>query len=736
MDSIRRLDVARRLAVAMLLAVGIALLWAPADASAAEECHILPGGTLGEEEPPPVPDRAGKPTDRGPGVKGANPTKGGLPERVDLKSATASSNRNYYFGLKGGKLYVKPNYERTGKKGSWQHVPAPACLDGDIEWIGADDDELIAINSKKQIFGMDQALSIPSRFNWTSRWGFPFWNGDGFTVPADSPAWSWTVISPRESRYWTDPAGNRHDVGEGKVSHILSVSSDRRRITMNDPWLPRDRSYEVCTPRRGTFKVRNISTSGSVLFVIGGSGDMYTRLWDFDIAGLDNVFFHYSYADQRGVTKPVIQLPGAGWVQQPKVPGKITDRISLTTQGLGTEHRTMRVEGRNAKGVPGFWEKDLYDLNRGSSEWKFTPTPKAKVTGSPIRNSLADTSARGAGPVEEYRYVLAGGGSYSAEIPDFDVYCNRSVLRVNLAEGKSLDLDLYMDDIVRTEPRNRGIDDTSRWVRGTIAVNDSARKLAAQNSEAREFIEGVLGDKQFTETYVDATTSAIKMTDLGLTFERADHSPATSCVVDPGFAKLTAKAKGRKLRFDFATTTESPANVVVSRVSKNGKLIGDRAVARLTRTGSFAWKDRRGGKAAGIYRVTVSSMGRGGRLDAREFAFKRVKKRFVRLGTFSRPRACGILKDFSLSGPAFGKGQKKPALGIRVATDEAATVTIKVRRGSRVVRTVRLGEVDPSRPVSTRLKAKGLKRGNYRLEASAVNGDGRIEKAVLSAVRL
>lgn len=377
-----------------ILAICFGALTTFGAATAAAECTILPGGSLGSPEPAPVPDRAGSPEDIGPGAKGANPTVDGLPDRVDLKTSTLSSNRNHYFGLRAGRLYVKPNFERTGERGEWEHVETPPCLDGDIKSIGADDDELIAVNSDNAIFGMDQALSIPSRFNWTSRWGFPFWTGAGFTVPADSPVWSWSVISPRESRFWVDPAGNRHDVGEGKVSHIFSLSKDRRRITMNDPWLPLDRSYEVCTPQRGALKIQNLSSSGSVLFAVDRFGDLYTRLWDFDIAGLDNLFFKYSYEDQRGVTDPAIQLPGAHWVRQPKIPGRITDRISITTVGRGTEHRTLRVEGTDEAGRPGFWEKDLYELNSPGA-WKFVSTPKAELLGKPIANPAGDASARG-----------------------------------------------------------------------------------------------------------------------------------------------------------------------------------------------------------------------------------------------------------------------------------------------------------------------------------------------------
>ena len=78
-----------------------------------------------------------------------------------LKSPTQSRNRRWYFALKDGRLYVKPNIERTGVDGSWRPVATPACLDGDIREISADDDELVALDSERSIYTMDQALATP-----------------------------------------------------------------------------------------------------------------------------------------------------------------------------------------------------------------------------------------------------------------------------------------------------------------------------------------------------------------------------------------------------------------------------------------------------------------------------------------------------------------------------------------------------------------------------------------------
>ncbi len=159
---------------------------------------------------------------------------------------------------------------------------------------------MVALDTANRIYTMDGALKGPAAFNWTNRWGTPFWNGPGYALPGGVRAWSWSVVSPLEDETWTDPAGNETAIGAGKVSHIWGLRSGGQRLTFWDPWLPLDESYEMCGPHRGRFRAVNLSASGSEIFLIGRRGDLFTRLYDFDISGHDPVFFSYSYEDQRG----------------------------------------------------------------------------------------------------------------------------------------------------------------------------------------------------------------------------------------------------------------------------------------------------------------------------------------------------------------------------------------------------------------------------------------------------
>src|SRR3546814_2421295 len=85
----------------------------------------------------------------------------------------------------------------------------------------------------------------------------------------------------------------------GKVSHIWSLRDDGQHYRFNDPWLPRDDSYEMCGPQRGQFRGVNLSASGSTIFTINRYGDLYTRHYDFDLSGDDSLFFEYARSEEH-----------------------------------------------------------------------------------------------------------------------------------------------------------------------------------------------------------------------------------------------------------------------------------------------------------------------------------------------------------------------------------------------------------------------------------------------------
>lgn len=470
-------------------------------------CPSLALGTVG------TPERAGQPGRRGRGQ--GNPLRAGdatdapasLPDQVIFRSTTQTYNRKFQFAVARGTIWYKSNTAVTGIHEPWAHLDVPACV-GTVSQISADDDEMIVMGKDRWIYDVDGILREPAYFNWSTRWGPPFWTGPGMKMPRNR-TWSWSVVSPLEDRTWTDPAGNHPKIGAGKVSHIWLLRHHGQWLTFRDPWLPEDNSYEACGPHRGRFRSVNMSASGSTLFVIGRHGDMFTRLYDFDISGDDSLFFKYSFADQRGVKDPRIQLPAEPWTRQPKIHGVITDRISIEKHGVGTRHRTLRVEGRR-HGRVGYWQKGIR-----ARRWHFHPTG-GRLHGHRLENPRRNTSRLGLGPSGNRAYAATVGGN-RITVTNFNAYCSPATVRVRLRTGERFSLRLHTVDNIRQYPRARGLDDDPRYYLGMLQVPPRLRRTA--DAHVRAFLDA-LGTGTWVRANLDATRATLAFRDLPWTLAR------------------------------------------------------------------------------------------------------------------------------------------------------------------------------------------------------------------------
>ena len=442
---------------------GCLTLVAASAAIAQTQAGTIDGSARGQScaalyaSPPPPP---GQPAGGPPGLPSswAKAPRGLLPEHFHLRTQREGFNRLYEFATRNGKVFARL---RRGS-GSWRRLPLPACFAGRVAAISVDDDELIALDDARHIFTMDNALKHGSQFSWTGHWGVPVWLGPGFILPP-TKAWSWSVVSPLEDHNWTDPAGNRTAIGDGKVSHIWGLRRGGRRLTFWDPWLPLDQSYEMCGPHRGRFRAVNLSAGGSYVFVIGRFGDMFTRLYDFDISGHDPIFFDYSYENQRGKGDGApIQLPPEGWTEQPKIPGRITSAISIHKIGVDSIHRILRVEGKR-RGHTGYWQRDV--ATPRAKGWEFHRTD-APLTRKLLPNPPADTSLRGLGRSEDRRYRMRA-GNVTATLTNYNVYCSPATLRWSEG-GRVREYRLFNIDGLRQVARARGLDDEPRTQYGEI----------------------------------------------------------------------------------------------------------------------------------------------------------------------------------------------------------------------------------------------------------------------------
>jgi len=443
----------------------------------------------------------------------------GLPDQVHLRTTTESFNRRWSFAARSGQLFTKP----AAAKGGWRTVALPPVLQGRIVGVSADDDEVMLIDRDGRFFTMDHALNAPATWNWTHRYGTPLWLGPGNKLPADTITWSWSVISPNEDRVWRDTAGNDHGVGLAKVSHVFALTDGGRRIRYIDPWLPVDHSYEMATPHGGRFQAVALSTSASTTLITNRYGDLYTRLYDFDISGSDKVFFRYSYRDQRGKPEApdllverfdtryaAIQLPAPDWVRQPKIPGTITSKISVARTAPGSAARELRVEGRSG-GQTGYWVKQL-----NGPSWAFVPTGEP-LAGAVLENSSRDRSTETLAPPSPYSYAGDSERGFSAEVRNFDVAATPTPLTIKLPSGARIKLVLHTVDGLRQTPQLPGISKQYRLYDGTIEVPSALRKnLAAQPAEVQAFLKERLGGKRFTDTPVYVTESLFQISGLGV----------------------------------------------------------------------------------------------------------------------------------------------------------------------------------------------------------------------------
>src|SRR5205807_2741982 len=119
--------------------------------------------------------------DRGNGLAAGTRTNAprSLPRHLVLRTARTTFNRRYWFALDHGRIWYRSNSDVTGIAQPWTGLPTPACFEGQVAGISADDDELLAIDKDRRVYTMDGALGDHALFNWTSRWGPVVWTGAG-----------------------------------------------------------------------------------------------------------------------------------------------------------------------------------------------------------------------------------------------------------------------------------------------------------------------------------------------------------------------------------------------------------------------------------------------------------------------------------------------------------------------------------------------------------------------------
>lgn len=445
-----------------------------------------------------------------------------LPNLVYLRGNTETYSDADYFAMRNGIIYVKANHELTNIDEPWRNVQMPGCLNGKVTEISADGGNLLALDPDRWIYTLNTGVIGPAGTGWTRRWGPFFWTDPGAQLPADVTAWATSALDKDVDHTFTDGGGREQAVFG--ISTLYALRGDGLRITYLDPWLPSDQSREVCGPERGTVALAGLSGSGSTVMVIGKGGEIFTRLYEFDISGANTVFFDYSWQDQDQVAQPLVQLPPPEWIRHPAVPGRVTNRVSIRKVPPGTKHRIMRVEGLDDAGHSGYWEKDLAEQD--ATAWRFTRTDE------PLRGALLPLPGPYRYVPEDSRYAgkIAG---WDAEVLNFNPYCSPATLRIHIGSGAPTDFILHTTDGLRQERRARGLDAQPHVYRSAVEVPKVIwNALDQQPTEVRDFISAHFSQRFLTGP-LTATPATLKITQPCWTLQ--GPSGAIDPLIPPGY---------------------------------------------------------------------------------------------------------------------------------------------------------------------------------------------------------
>lgn len=394
-----------------------------------------------------------------------------LPENVYLKNSQQGMSYEFYYGLKDGKLWIKPNESTTGNKGAWKlfdgtGVPfgkgVPSFKPDDkIAGFSTDGTMIVAVSNTGRFYLWQPTLQ--EKTTWEEEIGAPF--TDELYLPKNK-TWSfgfsvlrapWKRLTPMHDivTYWEDIDGNK--IQFGLTATIYVVAPDGQKIFFTDTGLPATFNRAFTSPERGAFVIENMSAAASTIFVINETGKMYTRMYDAEIEG-GGPALKFTY--QRGkrtkddevvpIMEAVRSLPLPDWRQQepvaevlddPMKQAAVTGNITIIQTGEGNAARELRIQGRNSAGQYGYYFKKIFDPS-----WKFKITNEHFSDEIVIKNYLHE-SRKGRKLDKTYvgRLEQIFAPPLQVELVDFYYFNSPATLRVHV-NGKQFDMKFHTVD--------------------------------------------------------------------------------------------------------------------------------------------------------------------------------------------------------------------------------------------------------------------------------------------------
>lgn len=345
----------------------------------------------------------------------------GLPGALQFQGPLEALTPDWQFVLREGRLWARSTHgDKRDLPEGWSPVldsglphggwgyPVPQRLTrmtADGSYLVAEGDDGTFHVLRWRTFGLTgfgQLMgSRAEDFTWAHAWGFPIGPTDGPLKVNLTPPPVGLAMSDRTKfnvGFHADLNGHPHWFDFG-CDTLFALHPDGSVIDFADPWLPDHFGglKRITTPLQGRVRGVALSAAASSLMLLADDGSVWTRTFDFDLAGEDFYFFAYTWADADSATLRV-RLPLPDWTRQPPLPGTPTQRITVVTMPgrVGPFARELRVEGRDAEGHTGLFTKPISPFET----WQFTPT-ESPLQGAPV-------AALPPGPLEAERYDLSG----------------------------------------------------------------------------------------------------------------------------------------------------------------------------------------------------------------------------------------------------------------------------------------------------------------------------------------
>jgi len=390
-----------------------------------------------------------------------------LPSNVYLKNSQQGISYEYYYGLKEGKIWIKPNESATGIKGEWKlfngtGVPSGKDVpsfrhDDKIVEFSTDGTMIVAVSNTGRFYLWQP--TIQENTTWEEVTGAPF--EDALYLPKNK-TWSfafsvlrapWKRLTPMHDivTYWEDIDGNKTQFGLTATFYI--VAPDGQKIYFTDTGLPATFNRAFTSPERGAFIIENMSAAASTIFVINETGRMYTRMYDAEIEGGGPALkFTYKRGKRTkdGEVVPIMEamrsLPLPDWREQEPIrealdnrmkQATITKSITIIQTGEGNAARELRVQGRNSAGQYGYYFKKIFDPS-----WNFKITNEHFKNDIIIKNYLREArKGRRLDKTYAGRLEQIFAPPLQVELVDFYYFNSPATLRVRV-KGKQKQFDM------------------------------------------------------------------------------------------------------------------------------------------------------------------------------------------------------------------------------------------------------------------------------------------------------